>query len=51
VPFQELVDRLPEDEWPHWIEHVVEEPASLAFLQMRLSAGACIDDGETEAWQ
>lgn len=50
VPFQDLVDRLPEDEWPHWIEQLLERPSSPAFLQMRLSAGACVDDGETEAW-
>ncbi|MFN8639775.1 MAG: hypothetical protein U0360_10060 [Dehalococcoidia bacterium] len=50
VPFGDLVDRLPEAEWPHWVEHVLDPPSSLTFLQMRLSAGACIDDGETEAW-
>jgi hypothetical protein len=50
VPFQDLVDRLPEDEWPHWLEHLFEEPASFAFLQMRFSPVACIDDGETEPW-
>jgi hypothetical protein len=50
VPFQELVDRLPEDEWPHWVEHLVEAPVSSAFLQMRLSPVACIDDGDTEPW-
>jgi hypothetical protein len=50
VPFQDLLDRLPEDELPHWLEHLAEEPASAAFLQMRMTAGACIDDGETEAW-
>ncbi len=50
VPFKDLVDRLPEAQWPHWLEHLIEEPASHAFLQMRLAAGACIDDGETEAW-
>lgn len=51
VPFQDLVDRLPEGEWPHWLEHLIEEPASLAFLQMRLSPVACVEDGDTEAWQ
>lgn len=50
VPFQELVDRLPESEWPHWLEHLCVRPASPVFLQMRLAAGACIDDGETGAW-
>lgn len=50
VPFQDVVDRLPEGEWSHWLQHLVEEPASLTFLQMRMAAGACIDDGETEAW-
>lgn len=51
VPFQELVDRLPEEEWPHWIDHLAEELASIAFLQMRLSPVACIEDGDTELWQ
>lgn len=50
VPFSDLADRLPEDEWAHWLDHLVEEPASAAFLQMRLAASACVDDGETEAW-
>lgn len=50
VPFQDLVDRLPEDEWAHWIDHLLARPVSPAFLQMRLSAGACVDDGEPEAW-
>jgi hypothetical protein len=51
APFQDLVDRLPEAEWPHWLEHLVEEPLSAAFIQMRLAPGACIDDGETEVWR
>lgn len=51
LPAQELLDRLPEEEWPHWIEHLVETPASANFLKMRQAAGACIDDGETEAWE
>jgi hypothetical protein len=51
VPFHDLMDRLPEDEWPHWVEHLAEDPASLAFLQMRMTAGACVDDGETVPWQ
>ncbi len=50
VPFQDLLDRLPEDEWPHWIEHLLERSSSAAFLQMRLAAGACVDDGEAEVW-
>ncbi len=47
---QDLLDRLPEEERAHWLDHLVEEPASLNFLRMRLTAAACIDDGETEAW-
>lgn len=50
LPLQDLIDRLPEAEWAHWIEHLVVEPLSAAFLQMRMTAGACIDDGETVAW-
>ncbi len=51
VPVQDLIERLPEDERPHWIEHLVETPASTNFLSMRQAAGACIDDGETGAWE
>jgi hypothetical protein len=51
VPFQDFVDRLPEAEWPHWLEHLVEAPASANFLQMRMTPGACIDDGETYDWE
>lgn len=50
LPVQDLLDRLPESEWPHWIAHLVTQPASDRFLQMRLSAGACIDDGEPQPW-
>ncbi|MSQ41696.1 MAG: hypothetical protein EXR65_01470 [Dehalococcoidia bacterium] len=51
LPFAEFVARLPEQEWPHWIEHLAAEPFSAAFLQMWQAAGACIDDGETQAWE
>jgi hypothetical protein len=51
LPVQDLIERLPEDERPHWIEHLVETPASTNFLSMRQAAGACIDDGETGAWE
>ncbi|MPZ98354.1 MAG: hypothetical protein GEU80_03280 [Dehalococcoidia bacterium] len=51
LPFTDLVDRVPEDEWPHWVAHLVEAPASRAFLQMRMSAAACIDDGDTVPWE
>lgn len=50
LPFKDIVERLPEEEWPHWLEHLASEPMSAAFVQMRVAAGACIDDGETEAW-
>ncbi len=47
----DLLDRLPERERDHWVEHLVAAPASVNFLQMRMAAGACIDDGETRAWE
>jgi len=46
----DLVDRLPERERGHWISHLWPQPASVNFLQMRMAAGACIDDGEPRAW-
>ncbi|MBM3138805.1 MAG: hypothetical protein FJZ92_00995 [Chloroflexi bacterium] len=51
APVQDLIDRLPEAEWPHWIEHLVESPASANFIQMRMTPAACIDDGETADWR
>jgi len=51
LPFQDLVDRLPETEWAHWIEHLADVPASAAFVQMRMTPSACIDDGESWDWK
>lgn len=50
VPFDDLLDRVPEAERPHWVEHLVVEPSSLNFLRMRLAGAACIDDGEAAPW-
>ncbi len=50
VPFDDLRQRLPEAEREHWLAHLLDVPLSAAFLQMRLAPGACIDDGDTEAW-
>lgn len=50
VPFEDLIDRLPETEHQHWVDHLVIEPASFNFLRMRLAGAACIDDGEAERW-
>lgn len=50
VPVGDLIDRLPESERQHWLDHLVAQPASEAYLQMTLAAGACIDDGETGPW-
>ncbi|MGB2695356.1 MAG: hypothetical protein WBD55_09245 [Dehalococcoidia bacterium] len=47
--FQDLLG-LPESERDHWAQHAVALPLSRAFLQMRLQAGACIDDGEVRDW-
>ena len=47
----DLLDRLPERERDHWVAHLVPQPASANFLQMRMAAGACIDDGEPRAWE
>ncbi len=46
----DLLDRLPEEERDHWIAHLLPQPGSVNFLQMKMAVGACIDDGEPEAW-
>ena len=46
----DFAERLPEAERAHWLDHLVEPPASANFALMRLSGNACIDDGEPEAW-
>ena len=51
LPATDLIERLPEGEREHWIEHLVETPSSANFLQMRMTAAACIDDGETRRWE
>ena len=50
LPAADVIERLPEGEREHWIEHLVETPSSANFLQMRMTA-ACIDDGETRRWE
>lgn len=50
VTLEDLRLRLPDEERPHWIAHLVPQPLSANFLQMKMSAGACIDDGETVTW-
>jgi hypothetical protein len=42
---------LPEGEREHWAFHARTLPASKMFLQMRLSANACYDDGEVRPWE
>ncbi len=47
----DLLHALPEEEREHWAQHVVALPMSHHFLQMRLVAGSCIDDGEVRTWE
>ncbi|TAJ18069.1 MAG: hypothetical protein EPO65_09715 [Dehalococcoidia bacterium] len=51
VTLGDLMQRLPERERDHWIAHLIAEPASENFLQMKMAANACIDDGETADWK
>ncbi|RLT42452.1 MAG: hypothetical protein DWI58_06550 [Chloroflexi bacterium] len=50
VTLGDLVQRLPERERDHWVAHLIAEPASENFLQMKMASNACIDDGDTVAW-
>ncbi len=50
VPFEDLLDRVPEEERAHWLAHLVSEPASINYLRMRTAGPACIDDGDAEVW-
>ena len=50
LPVADLLERLPEEEWDHWVEHFEPGPASASYLQMRMTPQACIDDGEPGEW-
>ena len=50
VTVGDLIERLPEEERDHWLAHLVSQPLSAAFVQMKMSAAACIDDGDTVSW-
>lgn len=50
VVARDLLEKVPESEHAHWVEHLVVTPASSRFLQMMIMPGACIDDGEPEPW-
>ena len=47
----DLLHALPDEEREHWAQHVATLPMSRNFLQMRLAAGSCIDDGEVRHWE
>lgn len=47
---QDLMERLPESEREHWLDHLVPQPLSANFLSMRATPAACIDDGAPEPW-
>jgi hypothetical protein len=51
VRARDLLERVPEAEHEHWVSHLVPSEASRNYLQMSLVAAACIDDGDTEAWE
>jgi hypothetical protein len=50
LPARDLLERVPERERPHWVEHLAPQPASAVYLQMSISPIACLDDGEPETW-
>lgn len=45
----QLVQKLPEAEQPHWLEHVDDSRFSENFLKMQ-GSHACIDDGGLRPW-
>ncbi|MSQ43374.1 MAG: hypothetical protein EXR45_04085 [Chloroflexi bacterium] len=47
---RDLGERIPEAERTHWISHAVALPASVNFLVMQSTRGACIDDGDLRSW-
>jgi hypothetical protein len=48
---RDILQALPEEDREHWAKHAVALPMSRTFLQMRLAAGSCIDDGEIRPWE
>jgi hypothetical protein len=42
---------LPSEELEHWAASAVPRASSRIFIAMRLSPGACLDDGEVRAWE
>ncbi len=46
----DAVARIPEAERDHWAVHAAGLPVSINFLQMQLTRGACIDDGDVRPW-
>ncbi len=48
--FQDLAQRLPEEELQYWVNHVAEYDLSENYLKMRLHPGSCIDDGDLRDW-
>lgn len=46
APFRDVAARVPPSEREHWLEHMVTLPLSPYFMQVLLSPGSCLNDGE-----
>jgi hypothetical protein len=46
----DVLTALPDAEREHWARHLATLPLSRTFLQMRLSPGSCIGDGDVRPW-
>jgi len=49
VTLGQLIQKLPESERDHWLEHVQDASFSENYLKMQ-GSHACIDDGGLRAW-
>lgn len=46
----DAASRIPEPEREHWAAHAAALPASMTYVVMQLTRGACIDDGDVRSW-
>jgi hypothetical protein len=45
------IQNLPPDDQEHWASHAMVLSSSATYLQMRMSPGSCLDDGDIRPWQ
>ena len=50
ISLTDVMNRVPEGERDHWLQHLAAPPLSENYAKTQLAPGSCIEDGDTRPW-